>query len=207
MKRKRFYEKYIKRPQDFVLALIAIVLLSPVFLFTSIAVKRNLGSPTIFKQKRTGLNHKSFEMYKFRSMTNEIDKKTGELLPEELRLTEFGKMLRSSSLDELPQLLNIIKGDMSFIGPRPQIEDYLPLYNEKQLRRHEVRPGLSGHAQVNGRNDITWTKRFEYDLEYVDNITFLGDWKIMFLTVIKVLKREGVNSEENIMMERFDGTN
>ncbi|MGB4626913.1 MAG: sugar transferase [Erysipelotrichaceae bacterium] len=207
MKTKGFYEKYIKRLQDLILSLIASVLLSPVLIVVYIEVIRHLGSPAIFKQKRIGKNQMPFEMYKFRSMTNERDEETGELLPEELRLTKFGKILRSSSLDELPQLFNIIKGDMSFIGPRPQIEDYLSLYSEEQLRRHEVRPGLSGYAQVNGRNDITWTKRFEYDIEYVDNITFLGDWKIMFLTIIKVLKKEGVNSDENIMMERFDGTN
>jgi lipopolysaccharide/colanic/teichoic acid biosynthesis glycosyltransferase len=207
VKTKGFYEKYIKRLQDLILSLIASVLLSPVLIVVYIEVIRHLGSPAIFKQKRIGKNQMPFEMYKFRSMTNERDEETGELLPEELRLTKFGKILRSSSLDELPQLFNIIKGDMSFIGPRPQIEDYLSLYSEEQLRRHEVRPGLSGYAQVNGRNDITWTKRFEYDIEYVDNITFLGDWKIMFLTIIKVLKKEGVNSDENIMMERFDGTN
>ena len=140
-------------------------------------------------------------------MTNQKDKKTGELLPDEKRLTKFGKLLRSSSLDELPQLFNILKGEMSFVGPRPQMEEFLPLYNETQLRRHEVRPGLSGLAQVSGRNDITWTKRFEYDVEYVDNITFFGDWKIIFLTILKVLKREGVDNEKNITMERFDGTN
>ena len=172
MKTKGFYEKYIKRLQDLILSLIASVLLSPVLIVVYIEVIRHLGSPAIFKQKRIGKNQMPFEMYKFRSMTNERDEETGELLPEELRLTKFGKILRSSSLDELPQLFNIIKGDMSFIGPRPQIEDYLSLYSEEQLRRHEVRPGLSGYAQVNGRNDITWTKRFEYDIEYVDNITF-----------------------------------
>ncbi|HQB32123.1 MAG TPA: sugar transferase [Erysipelotrichaceae bacterium] len=207
MKRKGFYEKYIKRPQDFVLSLIAIIILIPVFFFICLAVKKNLGSPAIFKQKRTGKDHKSFEMYKFRTMTDEKDEETGELLPDEIRLTEFGKKLRSTSLDELPQLFNILKGDMSFIGPRPQMEEFLPLYNEKQLRRHEVRPGLSGLAQVSGRNDITWAKRFEYDVNYVDNITFLGDWKLIFLTIYKVITREGVDSEDNVIMKRFDGTN
>lgn len=206
MKRKGFYEKYIKRPQDFVLSFVSIVLLIPIFIFVHFLVIKNLGKPSVFKQKRTGENQIPFEIYKFRTMTEERDKKTGELLPDKERLTEFGKWLRSSSLDELPQLFNILKGDMSFIGPRPQMEEFLPLYNKTQLRRHEVRPGLSGLAQVNGRNDITWTKRFEYDVEYVDNITFLGDWKIMFLTFFKVIKKEAIRGE-NVIKDRFDGRN
>lgn len=208
MKTKGFYEKYIKRIQDLILSLIAIVLLSPFLIAVYLVVIKHLGRPAIFKQRRIGKNQMPFKMYKFRSMTNERDKETGELLSAELRLTKFGEALRSSSLDELPQLFNIVKGDMSFIGPRPQIEEYLTLCSENQLiRRHDVRPGLSGLAQINGRNDITWNERFEYDVKYVDNITFLGDLKIMFLTIIKVLKKEGVNSDENIMMERFDGKN
>lgn len=206
MKRKGFYEKYIKRPQDFVLSFVSIMLLIPIFIFVHFLVIKNLGKPSVFKQKRTGENQIPFEIYKFRTMTEERDKKTGELLPDKERLTEFGKWLRSSSLDELPQLFNILKGDMSFIGPRPQMEEFLPLYNKTQLRRHEVRPGLSGLAQVNGRNDITWTKRFEYDVEYVDNITFLGDWKIMFLTFFKVIKKEAIRGE-NVIKDRFDGRN
>ncbi|NLZ75296.1 MAG: sugar transferase [Erysipelotrichia bacterium] len=206
MKRKGFYEKYIKRPQDFVLSFVSIVLLIPIFIFVHFLVIKNLGKPSVFKQKRTGENQIPFEIYKFRTMTEERDKKTGELLPDKERLTEFGKWLRSSSLDELPQLFNILKGNMSFIGPRPQMEEFLPLYNKTQLRRHEVRPGLSGLAQVNGRNDITWTKRFEYDVEYVDNITFLGDWKIMFLTFFKVIKKEAIRGE-NVIKDRFDGRN
>lgn len=206
MKRKGFYEKYIKRPQDFVLSFVSIMLLIPIFIFVHFLVIKNLGKPSVFKQKRTGENQIPFEIYKFRTMTEERDKKTGELLPDKERLTEFGKWLRSSSLDELPQLFNILKGNMSFIGPRPQMEEFLPLYNKTQLRRHEVRPGLSGLAQVNGRNDITWTKRFEYDVEYVDNITFLGDWKIMFLTFFKVIKKEAIRGE-NVIKDRFDGRN
>ena len=176
---KGIYRKYLKRPLDFLLSLLAIIILSPLFLLIAILVKINLGSPVIFKQERPGLNEKIFVMYKFRTMTDEKDE-NGRLLPDEVRLTKFGKFLRSTSLDELPELLNILKGDMSFVGPRPLLVEYLPLYNEHQKRRHEVRPGLTGLAQVNGRNAISWEEKFNYDVEYVDSITFIGDLKIFF---------------------------
>ena len=206
MRQKGFYEKYIKRPQDFVLSLIAIILLSPVFIITYIFVRKNLGKPAIYKQRRTGLNQKSFNIYKFRSMTDEVDE-SGDLLPDEIRLTDFGKKLRSTSLDELPQLFNILKGDMSIIGPRPQMEQFLPLYNEEQIKRHEVRPGLTGLAQINGRNDTTWTRRFKHDIEYINNITFFNDLKILIKTVKKVLMKEGIDGKDSATMERFNGKN
>lgn len=199
------YNKYLKRPFDFVVALLAIIVLSPLFLVLAILVKVNLGSPIIFKQKRPGINEKIFTMYKFRTMTNETDE-DGELLPNELRHTKFGRLLRSTSLDELPELFNILKGDMSFIGPRPLLIEYLPLYNEYQRRRHHVRPGLSGLAQVRGRNSISWEEKFNYDVQYVENVSFVLDIKLMLETVIKVFKREGVNRSETITMERFTGT-
>mgnify|MGYP001190341274 FL=1 len=199
------YKRYFKRPMDFVLALFAIVVLSPVFIIVALLVRINLGSPVIFKQQRPGLNEKIFTMYKFRTMTNETDE-NGNLLPNEQRHTKFGKFLRSTSLDELPELFNVLKGDMSLIGPRPLLIEYLPLYNKHQKRRHEVRPGLSGLAQVRGRNSITWEEKFDYDVYYVDNISFLLDLKLMFETIIKVFKRDGVNSSETVTMEKFTGT-
>ncbi|TAH67246.1 MAG: sugar transferase [Anaerolineaceae bacterium] len=198
------YRKYVKRPMDIILAFIAIILLSPVFLIVAILVRIKLGSPVIFKQKRPGLNEKIFTLYKFRTMTDKRDK-DGELLPDSVRLTRFGKMLRSTSLDELPELVNILKGDMSIVGPRPLLIDYLPLYNEHQKRRHEVRPGLSGHAQVNGRNAISWEEKFDLDAWYVDNVSFLKDWKIIFLTIKKVFIKEGISSETAETMEAFKG--
>lgn len=198
------YKKYIKRPMDFVFSLLAIILLSPVLLIVAILVRVKLGSPILFKQKRPGLNEKIFTMYKFRTMTDKRDE-NGELLPDELRLTKFGKILRSTSLDELPELFNILKGDMSIIGPRPLLVEYLPLYNEHQKRRHEVRPGLSGLAQVNGRNAISWEEKFDLDVEYVDNVTFIGDWKIIFRTIKKVFIREGISSQTAATMEPFRG--
>lgn len=199
------YRRYLKRPIDFILSLIAIVVLSPVFLIVTIMVRVKLGSPVIFKQKRPGYNEKIFTLYKYRTMKDMRDE-NGALLPDEIRLTKFGKILRSTSLDELPELINILKGDMSIIGPRPLLVQYLPLYNENQKRRHEVRPGLSGLAQINGRNAISWVDKFEYDIKYVDNITFLGDLKICILTVDKVLKHEGINSETVATMEFFEGS-
>ena len=190
---------------DFVLSLIAIIVLSPVFLVVAVLVRIKLGSPVIFKQERPGLNEKIFTLYKFRSMTDERDE-NGELLPNNLRLTKFGKFLRASSLDELPELFNILCGDMSIVGPRPLLVEYLPLYNEIQKHRHDVRPGLTGFAQVNGRNAITWEERFDYDLQYVEKVSFLLDVKIIFRTVEKVFKREGINKSEAVTMEKFTGT-
>lgn len=198
------YRRYIKRKMDFILSLIAIIILSPILLAVAILVRFRLGSPVLFKQERPGMNEKIFTMYKFRTMTDEKDE-NGELLPDSVRLTRFGKLLRSTSLDELPELFNIIKGDMSIIGPRPLLVQYLPLYNEDQKRRHEVRPGLSGLAQVSGRNAITWEEKFRLDVQYVDNVSLLEDWKIIFLTIKKVFVREGINSESSATMEPFKG--
>lgn len=199
------YKRFIKRYLDIIFSFTLLVILSPALLFIAILVKVNLGSPVIFKQKRPGLNEKIFTMYKFRTMTDENDE-NGELLPNHIRLTRFGRALRGSSLDELPELFSILKGDMSFIGPRPLLIEYLPLYNGQQKRRHDVRPGMSGLAQISGRNTITWEERFNYDIKYVENISFLLDLKIVVKTIIKVLKREGVNSSEFVTMEKFKGT-
>lgn len=205
MKRKKgFYESYLKRPQDIVLSLVALILLSPVIAIVALLVRTKLGSPILFTQERPGLNEKIFRMYKFRTMTDEKDG-NGKLLPDEVRLTKFGKLLRATSLDELPELFNILKGDMSVIGPRPLLVQYLPLYNEFQKRRHEVRPGLSGLAQVNGRNAISWDDKFNLDVEYVDNVSFLEDWKIIFLTIKKVFVKEGISSDTAATMEAFTG--
>ncbi|MBR7552543.1 sugar transferase [Allobacillus sp. SKP8-2] len=199
------FRRFIKRPMDFILSLIAIIVLSPILLVVAILVRTKLGSPVLFKQKRPGLNEEIFMMYKFRTMTDERDNK-GELLPDSDRLTKFGRLLRSTSLDELPELFNILKGDMSIIGPRPLLVQYLPLYNNHQKRRHEVRPGLSGLAQVSGRNAISWEDKFNLDVEYVDNVSFIEDWKIIFLTIKKVFVREGINSETAATIEPFKGT-
>lgn len=203
--KKGFYEKYIKRPQDFCCALAAIIVLSPIMAVTAVLVRVKLGSPVIFKQERPGLHGKIFTLYKFRTMTDAKDK-NGNLLPDDVRLTKFGKMLRSTSLDELPELINMLKGDMAVVGPRPLLVKYLPLYNEYQARRHEVRPGFTGYAQVNGRNAITWEDKFEKDVFYVDHITFLGDWKIIFQTLKTVIKREGISSGSSVTMEEFKGS-
>lgn len=202
--KSNFYKRFIKRPMDFVLSLIAIILLSPILLVVAILVRTKLGSPVLFKQKRPGLHEEVFMMYKFRTMTDEKDA-TGNLLPDDVRLTKFGKLLRSTSLDELPELFNILKGDMSVIGPRPLLVQYLPLYNEHQKRRHEVRPGLSGLAQISGRNAISWEDKFHLDVVYVDNISFIGDWKIIFMTIKKVVVREDISSETAATMEPFTG--
>ncbi len=201
----KLYEKCLKRVFDFVLSLIAIICLSPVMLITAILVRIKLGSPVIFRQERPGKDEKIFAMYKFRTMTDEKDA-VGNLLPDEIRLTKFGKILRSTSLDELPELFNIMKGDMSIIGPRPLLVEYLPRYNEEQRHRHDVRPGLSGLAQVNGRNAISWEEKFQYDVEYVRNITFLGDCRIVFQTIKNVIKRDGISAEGSATMEKFQGT-
>ncbi len=199
------YKNYIKRPMDFILSLLAIIVLSPILIIVAILVKIKLGSPVLFKQKRPGLNEEIFTMYKFRTMTDEKDE-NGELLPDNVRLTKFGKTLRSTSLDELPSLFNILKGDMSIVGPRPLLVKYLPLYNENQKRRHEVRPGLSGLAQVSGRNAISWEDRFNLDVEYIDKISFKEDIKIIFTTIKKVFERDGISSETSVTMEAFKGS-
>ncbi|ENO9436792.1 undecaprenyl phosphate N,N'-diacetylbacillosamine 1-phosphate transferase [Campylobacter coli] len=199
------YEKWIKRIFDFVLALFLLVLFSPLILITALLLKITQGS-VIFTQNRPGLNEKIFKIYKFKTMSDERDEK-GELLSDELRLKAFGKIVRSLSLDELLQLFNVLKGDMSFVGPRPLLVEYLPLYNEEQKLRHKVRPGVTGWAQVNGRNAISWQKKFELDVYYVKNICFLLDLKIMFLTALKVLKRSGVSKEGHVTTEKFNGKN
>jgi len=199
------YRNYLKRPMDFILSLMAIIFLSPVFLVVAFAIKVKLGSPVLFKQKRPGLNGEIFTLYKFRTMTDERDE-YGKLLTDSVRLTRFGKLLRSTSLDELPELFNILKGDMSIIGPRPLLVQYLSLYNEHQKKRHEVKPGLSGLAQINGRNALSWQDKFNLDVEYVHNVSFVNDWKIIFLTLKKVFVREGINSETAATMEPFRGS-
>ena len=199
------YEKYIKRPQDFLCALAALIVLSPVMLVTALLVRIKLGSPVLFTQDRPGKDGKIFKLYKFRSMTDERDAK-GNLLPDEDRLPTFGKKLRSTSLDELPELLNILNGDMSVVGPRPLLVRYLPRYNEHQARRHEVRPGFTGLAQVHGRNAISWEEKFDWDVKYVDHITFFGDWQIIYETFKVVFKREGISSATSATMEEFEGT-
>lgn len=208
MKKKHkagLYEKYIKRMIDVVCAGVGLLILWPVLLVTAVLVKMNLGSPVIFCQERPGKDGKIFRLYKFRSMKDACDKE-GNPLPDEERLTEFGMKLRSLSLDELPELINILKGDLSIVGPRPLLPQYLPLYNEHQMRRHEVRAGLTGYAQVNGRNAISWEEKFDLDVYYVDHISFLFDLKILLQTVMTVLKRDGISSESAVTMEPFRGT-
>lgn len=201
------YEKYFKRPIDFCCALVALVAFWWLYIIIAVLVRIKLGSPIIFTQDRPGKDEKIFKMYKFRTMTDERDE-NGELLPDMRRLTKFGKFLRVSSLDELPEVFNILKGDMSFIGPRPLLVKYLPRYNTRQRRRHEVRPGLSGYAQAHGRNNASWEERFEMDVLYVEKITFLEDIKIVIDTVISVLKRDGIDSKnaKTITMKEFEGT-
>lgn len=199
------YERFIKRPLDCFLSTGALIVLSPVLAITAILVRTKLGSPVLFTQDRPGRNEKIFKLYKFRTMTDERDE-NGELLPDDVRLTKFGKALRATSLDELPELLNIIKGDMAVVGPRPLLVKYLPRYNEHQERRHDVRPGLTGYAQAHGRNAMTWEDKFDYDVEYVDNITFKGDIQIIMDTVKAVFKREGISGAESATMTEFMGT-
>lgn len=213
MKQQRgIYEKYIKRLIDIIVSLCAIIVLSPVMLITALLVRIKLGKPVIFCQKRPGQinvrtgEEKIFKMYKFRTMTDAKDE-NGDLLADELRLTSFGKTLRSTSLDELPELFNILKGDMSLVGPRPLLEQYIPLYSERQRHRHDVRPGLTGLAQVKGRNAISWTQRFEYDIEYINHISFWNDIKIVFMTIGTVFGRKGISSATSETMEDFNGDN
>ena len=200
-----FYRKYGKRVFDLCLTVPAFVVLSPVMLVTAGLVAVKLGRPVLFTQERPGYKEKIFRMYKFRTMTDARNA-NGELLSDEERLTPFGEKLRSTSLDELPELLNILKGDMSLVGPRPLLVQYLPLYNKGQHKRHSVLPGITGLAQINGRNSISWEEKFEYDVQYAKHVTFFGDLKILFETVFKVLKREGINSENSATMEDFTGT-
>ena len=198
------YKRFVKRCLDFLLSLAALIILSPVLLLVAILVRCKLGSPILFKQKRPGLHEKIFCMYKFRTMTDAKDA-DGNLLPDEVRLTKFGKLLRSTSLDELPELFNILKGDMAIVGPRPLLVQYLPRYSERQHHRHDVRPGFTGLAQVNGRNSISWQEKFEWDVKYVEQVSFLMDVKIIAKTVGVVLKRDGISSETSATMEEFRG--
>ena len=197
------YKNHIKRILDIFLSLCGILILSPVYLILWVLVRRKLGKPALFTQERPGRNEKIFRLYKFRSMTDERDE-NGMLLPDEVRLTRFGKILRSTSLDELPELFNILKGDMSLIGPRPLLVRYLPYYTKEERRRHDVRPGLTGLAQVNGRNALGWEERFAFDLEYVDNCSFFMDLKVLGMTVGKVLKRSGTLSGADQTVADFD---
>lgn len=194
----------MKRLLDIIIASIALILLSPLYIYVAYKVRKNLGSPILFRQIRPGLNGKPFEMIKFRTMTDERNAE-GKLLPNEQRLPKFGKMLRATSLDEMPELWNVVKGDMSIVGPRPLLMDYLPLYNEEQAKRHNVRPGMTGYAQVNGRNSISWEEKFKLDTWYVENQSIWLDFKIMFQTVKKVLVKEGINQSEEVTMTRFTG--
>ena len=198
------YKNFIKRILDIILSFLALVILSPMLILTAFLIRIKLGEPVFFKQLRPGKNEKIFGILKFRTMTDAKDE-NGNLLPDEIRLTRFGQFLRSTSIDELPELLNILNGDMSIVGPRPLLVQYLERYNEEQKHRHDVKPGLTGLAQVNGRNGITWEEKFHYDLEYVKNITFYGDCKIIFQTVMKVFGREGISSTTSVTMEEFKG--
>lgn len=200
------YKYFFKRVFDFLGALILLILVSPIMILAYFRIKRELGEPVFFTQERPGLHGKIFKIYKFRTMSDERDAK-GELLPDELRLKDFGKKLRASSVDELPQLFNVLKGDMSFIGPRPLLIEYLPLYSKRQATRHDVRPGITGLAQVNGRNDISWAQKLEHDAVYAENLSLLMDIKIALLTIKKVLKKEGVNKEGMATTEKFNGHN
>lgn len=198
------YCKFVKRVLDIIISVLGLVILSPLLLILGLVVKIKLGTPVIFSQERPGFEGKIFRLYKFRSMTDETDE-NAELLPDYKRLTRFGKLLRSTSLDELPELWNILKGDMSVVGPRPLLVQYLPLYSEEQMRRHNVKPGLTGYAQINGRNAITWQEKFKLDCWYVDNLSFYVDAKCLFGTVVKVTSRSGINSDTCATMDVFTG--
>ncbi len=205
MHKQGFYEKYIKRPQDFICASFALIVLSPMMIILAIIVKIKLGSPVIFIQDRPGKDGKVFKLYQFRSMTDAKDK-NGKILPDKDRLPTFGQKLRSTSLDELPELINIWKGDMAIVGPRPLLVQYMERYSPHQARRHEVRPGFTGLAQVRGRNSISWEEKFDWDVQYVDHITFLGDWKIIIETIKTVLKHEGISAVGEATMSEFMGS-
>lgn len=196
----------MKRMFDISVSMLALIMLSPIIGITAVLIKNRIGSPVIFTQQRPGLHSTPFKVYKFRSMTDERDAQ-GELLPDDVRLTSFGKLIRKLSLDELPQLWNVLKGDMSFVGPRPLLMEYLPLYDERQAKRHDVRPGITGLAQVNGRNAISWEEKFELDVWYVENRSFLLDIKILLMTVLKVFKSEGISQDGQATMTKFEGTN
>ena len=204
-KKRGIYEKYIKRPQDFLCATLATAFLSPIMIATAVLVRVKLGAPVVFSQDRPGKEGKLFKLYKFRTMTDKTDEK-GNLLPDYMRVTSFGNKLRATSLDELPELINIIKGDMAIVGPRPLLKQYLPRYSEHQFRRHEVRPGFTGLAQIHGRNSISWEEKFDWDVKYVDDITFIGDWSIIISTIKTVLKHEGITSGTYVTMEEFLGS-
>ena len=198
------YKSFMKRAFEFVLASMAILFLLPIFLIISIMVLLNMGTPILFEQSRPGLNSKTFKIYKFRTMTNKYDK-NGNLLEDKERLSNFGSFLRSTSLDELPTLWNVVCGNMSFVGPRPLLIEYLPLYSKKQAKRHEVKPGITGWAQVNGRNAISWNEKFELDIWYVENQSFTLDIKIIYLTLKKVIKRDGISHNNHVTMDKFKG--
>lgn len=204
MHKQGFYEKFIKRPLDFLLALLAVILLSPVLLVTAVLVRVKLGSPVLFRQERPGRYGRIFRLIKFRTMTDARNA-DGTLLPDADRLTPFGRKLRATSLDELPELFNVLRGDMSLVGPRPLLVRYLPRYNAHQARRHEVRPGFTGLAQVHGRNAISWEEKFDWDVKYVDHVTFLGDCRILLATVKTVFSHEGISSGTSATMEEFMG--
>lgn len=203
--KRSFYDKYIKRSIDFIVALFAVIILSPILIVIAILVRIKLGSPVIFKQDRPGLNEKTFTMYKFRTMTDERNSR-GDLLPDKIRLTKFGKVLRSTSLDELPELFNILRGDMAIVGPRPLLVRYLPLYNEEQRKRHLVRPGITGYAQVNGRNSLSWDEKFALDSEYITQIGVKLDFIVIIKTILVVFQRQGITGNSSVTMEEFKGT-
>lgn len=205
MRKPGIYERFFKRPLDILCSGLALVVLSPVIGITALFVRAKLGSPVLFTQNRPGKDEKVFKLYKFRTMTNERDK-SGELLPDEIRLTKFGRLLRSTSLDELPSLINIFRGDMSVVGPRPLLVRYLPRYNDRQRHRHDVRPGLTGYAQSHGRNTVSWKDKFEMDVYYTENMSFWMDVSIILLTIKSVLFREGISSDTSATMEEFMGT-
>ena len=200
------FQNVVKRTIDIVCSGLGLIILSPILLITAILIRINLGSPIFFTQDRVGKDGKIFKMIKFRTMLDAVDK-WGEPLPDEERMTPFGKFLRSTSIDELPELINVFKGDMSLVGPRPLLVEYIKLYSKEQFRRHEVRPGITGWAQVNGRNTLRWAEKFKLDIYYVDNFNIFFDIKILFMTLIKVIKREGISQEGSVTMEKFNGNN